>query len=315
MTTTLDHRAPGALKITLEQRRRFDEEGFFLVENALTAADIEQITATVDAFADAARRARRLPDQAPVRVNNIVARHRVFRDLIDHAAILPLVVDVMGTRIQLRGSNLDVRPPVPRDERADTPNPGDFARHWHRDEPQGGWPTVDGVVPFLEIKVGYYLTDLTRPGSGTLRVIPGSHRIPADRPLDDPPTVTEINVKAGTALVFRTELLHNVAPNHSDITRKCLYLAYQHRWLRPSDYVTAPDDLLAQCTPIQRQLLGGVSDPANLVKDSDVEPCSTYWTPLPADLPLREWAHRHGLAPDHTANLNVTTPRQRAGNP
>ena len=42
-----------ALKITREQRRRFAEDGFFLVEKALTAAEIEQLGALVDTYADA----------------------------------------------------------------------------------------------------------------------------------------------------------------------------------------------------------------------------------------------------------------------
>jgi hypothetical protein len=307
MTTTSALPAPGALKITREQRRRFAEDGFFLVGNALTAAEIETLGGLVDTYAEQARRARGLPADAAVRVNNIAGRHRAFRDLLDHPAVLPLVVDVLGTRIQLRGSNLDARPPIPHQDRAARPNPADFARHWHRDEPQGGWPTVDGVVPLLEVKVGYFLTDLTRPGGGSLRIIPGSHRLPdADVPALEA-TAVDLDVPAGTAVVFRTSLMHTVAPNHGEHTRKCLYVAYQHRWLRPSDYVGVPDEVLADSTPIQRQLLGAVTDPAHLVKDPGVEPCSTYWTPLPADLPLREWAERHGLAPGHTVTLDTTT--------
>jgi ectoine hydroxylase len=317
MTNTLHRRVPGALKITERQRRCFDEDGFFLVEDALTPAEIERLIAVTDDLAGRARRARGLPADAPVRVRNIVARHPAYRDLLDHAAMLPFVVDVLGTRIQLRGSNLDVRPPIPAARRSAGPDPSDFAMHWHRDEPSGGWPTVDGVVPFLEIKVGYFLTDLTRPRSGALRVIPGSHRLPdktgpgAGGP-GDPPNVTEINVAHGTALIWRTSLLHDVAANYSGTTRKCLYLAYQHRWLRPSDYVTAPGDLLAECNPIQRQLLGGVADPANYVKDAGVEPCSTYWTPGRGDLPLQEWAQHQGLPAGHAVTHDVTTPRRPA---
>jgi ectoine hydroxylase len=311
MTATSAPPAPGALKITREQLRSFAEDGFFLVDNALTPTEIEQLSALVDTYAEAARRARGLPADTPVRVNNIAARHRAFRDLLDHPATLPLVVDVIGTRIQLRGSNLDARPPVPEPDRTAAPNPADFALHWHRDEPQGGWPTVDGVVPFLELKVGYFLTDLTRPGSGSLRIIPGSHRLPDAAVPGLEATAVDLDVPAGTAVVFRTSLMHTVAPNHGDHTRKCLYVAYQHRWLRPSDYAGVPESVLADSTPIQRQLLGAVDDPAHLVKDPDVEPCSTYWTPLRADLPLRQWAEHHGLATDHAVTLDTTTPDRR----
>jgi ectoine hydroxylase-related dioxygenase (phytanoyl-CoA dioxygenase family) len=315
MTSALHHRVPGALKITAEQQRSFAEDGFFVVENALTPEETERLVAVTDALADAARHARGLSAEAPIRVRNIVARHRAYLDLLDHPVILPLVVDVIGTRIQLRGSNLDVRPPIPPRERAARPGSSDGAMHWHRDAPSGGWPTVDGVVPFLEIKVGYFLTDLTSPYSGALRIIRGSHRLPAPPEHDDDAAgdVIEINAAPGTALVWRTSLLHQAAANYSDITRKCLYVAYQHRWLRPSDYVTAPGGLLASCNPIQRQLLGGVADPANYVKDADVEPCSTYWAAGRGDLPLQEWAERQGLAAGHAATHDVTTPHQPPG--
>ena len=296
---------PGTLKLTRAQRRSFDDDGFFLVEHALTAAEIETLIAVTDVFADAGRRARGLPGHAPIRVNNIAARHPAYRSLLDHATTLPLIVDVIGTRIHLRGSNLDVRPPIPAEERAVDPDPADFARHWHRDEPQGGWPTVNGVPPFLELKVGFYLTDLTRPGAGALRIVPGSHRLADDAIPADPPDVVECAVAAGTAVVFRTSLMHDVAPNHGEHVRKCLYFAYQHRWLRPSDYVSVPEEVLAACSPVQRQLLGGFSDPTTMVKDRDVEPCSTYWTPLRADLPLQDWAQRHGLDPEQSVNHDV----------
>jgi ectoine hydroxylase-related dioxygenase (phytanoyl-CoA dioxygenase family) len=301
MTSTLDHPIPGRLAITAEQRRRFDVDGFFIVEDALTTTEVDQLVDVVDAFADGVRRSRGLPAHAPVRVRNIVARHLAFLDLLDHPTVLPLVVDVLGPGIQLRGSNLDVRPPAPPHDSAAP----DFATLWHRDEPAGGWPTVDGIVPFLEIKVGFYLTDLTHPASGALRIIPGSHRLPAHTTADVEPV--EITVAPGSALIWRTSLLHDVGPNHTDRTRKCLYLAYQHRWLRPSDYITAPADLLARCNPIQRQLLGSLADPSSFVKDADVEPCSTYWTPSHADLPLLGWAQQHGYDPDQPANHDVTT--------
>lgn len=283
MTTRAESRVPGRIAISADQRRRFDEDGFFVVGNALSEAEIVRLTEAVDGFAAAVRRRRDLPAEAPVRVRHIVARHPAFRDLLDHPTILPLLVDVLGPNIQLRGSNLDVRP---------AESAPDFAHEWHRDEPAGGWPTVDGAVPFLDVKVGWYLTDLRDPASGTLRVIPGSHRAPAHAAAGRQPV--EITVAPGSALVWRTALLHQIGPNLGGRTRKCLYLAYQHRWMRPSDYLTASAGLLAKLNPIQRQLLGAVADPDSYIKDPDVEPCSTFWTPSRADLPLREWAEARG---------------------
>jgi hypothetical protein len=281
-----------------EQRLRFDRDGYFLVAGALTADETAELLEVIDDLDAMVRRDRRVPATAPVSARNVVCRHPTFLRLLDRPRILALVVALLGPWIQLRGSNLDVRP----SQHASPNGTPDRFSDWHRDEPAGGWPTVGGVVPFMELKVGYYLTDLTQPDSGALRVLPGSHRWPQDRAVA-PDGVTEINVSAGTALVWRTSLLHQVAPNHSGHTRKCVYLAYQHRWLRPSDYVSPPAKVLARCNPVQRQLLGALADGLCELRDPDVEPCSPYWTPRPADVPLEGWARETGVSAVPTYDL------------
>jgi len=281
-----------------EQRRCFDRDGFFLLEDELSGSEVAELIEVIDCMDSGVRRSRHLPADAPVSVRNIVCRHPAFRGLLDRPRVLALVVNLLGPWIQLRGSNFDVRPSRAPEGNGPTDSASDRFLSWHRDEPAGGWPTVGGVVPFMELKVGYYLTDLTAPSSGALRVLPGSHRWPqGSRPTRTDEQVTELDVRAGTALIWRTSLLHRVAPNHSGQTRKCVYLAYQHRWLRPSDYVTAPADVLAECTPVQRQLLGALAKGMCELRDPDVEPCSPYWTPRPEDVPLESWAHHRGLHP------------------
>lgn len=301
---------PGALQLTAEQRRAFDEDGYFVVPEALGSSEVDELIEVVDTF-DAA--VRRQPGPAPddeVRVRNVVCRHPAFLRLLDHPRTLPLVIDTLGARIQLRGSNLDV---LPSREPMARPSEPESVLAWHRDEPYAGWPTVGGVPPFMELKVGFYLTDLSQPRSGALWVIPGSHRLPSAYGADgellvDPHAVVELNVPAGAALIFRTSLLHRVSPNVSGRTRKCVYLAYQHRWLRPSDYLAAPEDVLRICSPVQRQLLGSGAHSPLALSDPDVEPCSPYWTPGPEAVPLEVWAQDHGFRPDAVVNHDVSAP-------
>ncbi len=287
------------MELTADERQGFDRDGYFVVEDELSSDEVAELVQVIDGIDGAVRRDRRLSADAPVSVRNIVCRHPAFQRLIDRPRIIALIIDLLGPWIQLRGSNFDVRPSRPQDEGTADVHPPDRFSSWHRDEPAGGWPTVGGVVPFMELKVGYYLTDLTRPLSGALRVLPGSHRWPQDRhpygsPEMDPDRVAEINVRAGAALIWRTSLLHRVAPNCSGHTRKCIYMAYQHRWLRPSDYVTVPAAVLARCNPVQRQLLGALADGMCDLRDPEVEPCSPYWTPRPEDVPLEDWARSRG---------------------
>lgn len=290
--------------LTADQRERFDRDGYFLVEDELSSEEVAELIGVIDVIDATVRRDRCLAADAPVSVRNIVCRHPAFRRLLDRPGILGLVVELLGPWIQLRGSNVDVRPSQPPDAETAAATSSDRFSSWHRDEPAGGWPTVGGVVPFMELKVGYYLTDLTTPASGALRVLPGSHQWPPGGPPDGrPDRVAEVNVRAGTALIWRTSLLHRVAANSCGRTRKCIYLAYQHRWLRPSDYVTAPADVLAACNPVQRQLLGALAEGMCELRDPEVEPCSPYWTPRPDDVPLEAWARRRGIGPAATRDI------------
>jgi hypothetical protein len=285
------------LKITDEQRQQFDADGFFLVEDALTPTEVEEFIAIIDEFYEQYCRERELNPNQPFQMRNVVARHRRLRDLIDHPTILPLVVDVIGYNIQLRTSHIDVRPPQPPEDGQKALGARDSFFPWHSDGPDHGWPRINERIPFMEIKVGYYLTDLTEHNSGAICVVRGSHRESQRREKDgrraiDPERVFEVNVRPGTAMIWRTALLHCLTPNLSTRARKCMYYGYQHRWIRPSDYEHQASEVLEGCTPIQRQLLGelGTGRQNYAGDDPDVHPVSRYWRPKDEDIPLKAWA-------------------------
>ncbi len=289
--------ANGAIKLTDEQRKAFDEDGFFLVEGALGDAEIDDLLAVVDKFYVHYAAERELGPQEAFQMRNIVAAHPRFKQLMDHPAILPLVVDLMGCNIQLRTSHMDVRPPMAAECAEQTLGAQDSFFPWHADGPDFGWPEVDGVLPFMEMKVGYYLTDLTAHNSGAICVVRGSHRASPWRDGTresgvDAERVVEVNVAPGTALVWRTALYHCLTPNLADHPRKCLYYGYQHRWIRPSDFDHQAPTVLADCTPIQRQLLGelGTGNDNYAGDDPEVLPVSRYWRPKDEDIPLKAWA-------------------------
>ena len=99
-------------------------------------------------------------------------------------------------------------------------------------------------------------------------------------------------MRPGTAMLWRTALYHCLTPNLSDFARKCLYYGYQHRWIRPSDYNHQDPAVLADCDPIQRQLLGELgASRANYDGDDPlVHSVSRYWRPEDEDIPLKAWA-------------------------
>ena len=85
-----------------------------------------------------------------------------------------------------------------------------------------------------------------------------------------------MNVKAGDAFIFEQRTWHGPGHNWSGTPRKTIFMGYAYRWVKPMDYVAMPDELIAKCTtPLQKQLLGVVSDPLS------------YYLPKDEDVPLR----------------------------
>ena len=267
---------PGLPRLTATQRADFERDGFLVLPAVLDAVEIARWLAVVDRLDRLERRAKQAGQLGFVEVRNAIAKDHEVRELITHPRVFPLVADLMGPEIQIHTTHSMVRP---------TARPGTAADHkptpWHRD---GGSqiPPVNGRCPWLYTKVGFFLTDLSQPGRGNLRVVPGSHlraELPGktDPTQVDPDGTVEVLTAPGDAVIFQQSLWHSVGPNVSDIARKNIYLSYSQRWLRPIDYLQQEPALLQQCTPLQRQLLGDY-----------VSEC-TFYLPLAGDVPLRDW--------------------------
>ncbi len=281
--------------LTDEERTYFDEKGFLIFNNVLSPAEIAALTAAVDREYE---RYGGEPGSGRLEVRNCASKDPAFLKLIEHPVTLPVVADLLGPNIKIRSTHLDVRPSLQRDlaqkeigmERMGEPE------NWHIDGPLFCYPTLDGLCPMMEVKWGFYLTDVTEANSGCLCVVPGSHKhdfrvmfqpdfkIPREY-------VYKVQVPAGSAILFRTGLWHCVSPNTSGRTRKVLYYAYTYRWIHPSDYHEQSPELLARCNPIQRQLLGATAHPDRHPLGSDPEktPCSFYWYTELDDMPILHW--------------------------
>ncbi len=303
------------LAMSAEQRRSFDEQGFILIDNFFSQPEFDRLLGAIDEVSARVRAEKGLTDHDPFALRNALSHHAAFLDLIDNPRILPLVVDAIGWNIQIRTTHLDIRPPYPEGLQAGELGTGEGADHaagyknlvWHPDL-AGPYlfeaPSLDGRLPFMEIKVGYYLSDLTERNSGAICLVPGSHRRPPQELRDMNQRVPadqfiELNVPPNTALLWRTQVWHCVTPNLSNNVRKVFYVGYHYRWLRPTDYIQQDPELIARSSPIRRQLLGAL-DPADdpLGKDSAWEPSSRYWLIKDwADVPLKAWAEERSGEP------------------
>ncbi|MBV9546844.1 MAG: phytanoyl-CoA dioxygenase family protein [Chloroflexi bacterium] len=301
---------PGThLAMTDEQRRSFDEQGFIVIEDFFSDSEFNRLLNAMDEVAARIRAEKGVSESDPFALRNALTHHAAFLDLIDNPRILPLVVDAIGWNIQIRTTHLDYRPPYPEGMVPGELGTGEGADHaagyknlvWHPDL-AGPYlfeaPSNDGRLPFMEIKVGYYLSDLTAKNSGAICLVPGSHRRSPQELRDMQYRVPdeqyiELNVRPNTALLWRTQVWHCVTPNLSNLVRKVFYVGYHYRWLRPTDYIQQDPDLIERSSPIRRQLLGAL-DPSGgdpLGSDPFWEPSSRYWLIKNwDDVPLKKWA-------------------------
>ena len=84
---------------------------------------------------------------------------------------------------------------------------------------------------------------------------------------------------------------HARGVNTSDVTRKVIFIGYSYRWLRGLDYNNFPEEILAQCDLIRRQLMGDGVD----VKG--------WWQPTDADVPFKTWIETH-LGKEHLVDIS-----------
>jgi Phytanoyl-CoA dioxygenase (PhyH) len=268
-------------RLSEDQRQLFDDTGFLIVPDALPgelAAELRERSLRLYA---AERPVRGLGPHDFWELRNCILADEAFLPLLDWPVTFPLVVDLLGPNIQLSTSHLTVLPP------ADPGAPRKRGGGWHRD---GGTSASEMAEPHprLFIKIAYWLSDTTDPESGAMRLVPGSNRLLGRPPTlpgaDEPAGALDLRVPAGTAVLFEQRTWHCRGNNYSREPRVGVFIGYSYRWIRPMDYVTMPEALLARSSPIRRQLLG------------DAQTQMGYYLPTDEDVPLRAWVKQRGAA-------------------
>jgi ectoine hydroxylase len=101
----------------------------------------------------------------------------------------------------------------------------------------------------LSVKLAYWLSDVSEPGRGNLKVVPGSHLVNwidgpprRDIPWPDPEGAVEVTAGPGDAVFFDRRIWHTRSRNYSPHSRKAVFLGYTYRW-------TAIRDELARSGP------------------------------------------------------------------
>jgi ectoine hydroxylase len=264
-------------RLTEAERRTFEESGYLQVEDALTAAQVSELTGLLDPLYRRQLETGAATPFNPAHLHGFLSQHPAFAELVDHERILPKVWGILGWNIYLYHAHVIVSPFCHAPYR-------DKTFPWHQDSARVNLDIETSPRPRLSVKVAYFLTDTSEDGRGNTWVIPGSQRRdvlelpPGGR--GQPAGAIPILARPGTAVLFDRRLWHSSTPNWSRLTRKVLFCGYSYRWLRPKDDLNA-QTLWPDSSPIRKQLLGyGLN-------------ANGYYSPSDEEVPLRDWLRQH----------------------
>jgi phytanoyl-CoA hydroxylase len=237
--------------LTDAQRLSFETNGFLVIPDALSTAELERVRAAAARAeavwrGDPSRAGARNPNleqvQAPIEYDDALF------DLLDYPATFPLVREILGADVSMIDNDFFISPPHSSSH-----------AHWHHDV---GMPGVYHPRSVMMVKLFFLLEDVSEDGGCTL-FLPGSHRYPMDFPLPKVETPTDMpgHVKmahpAGTAYFFNGRCYHAATPNNSDRARRVLIYNYGHHWMRIwPGYEPSPTLQAKATTEMRKQLLG-----------------------------------------------------------
>jgi len=244
-TETLEAPAAAAAKTGLTEAQRFffDTTGYMVLENFLAPDHVARLLATLDRVI-ARRRQQVELDKSQARFTLINGKKStrilyildddpLFLELINWPPLMPYVKELINPDPHHHASDAIVE--FGSDMMARKGG-------WHIDGNDNGYRGLGWPIPLLQLKVGYYLTDMTQPGNGNLTLVPGSHKATKPPAAEDLqrrelfPGAVQVCAPAGSMILFHNAVWHTAAPFASpEHRRTMLYYAYEHPWMIGSE--------------------------------------------------------------------------------
>lgn len=213
--------------LTPEQISAYHEDGFIVLEQVFSPAEIEQLRAAESSPAiQSALDAGGIKHQT-VHLLELTTRHPAFHDLARDPRIISAITSLLGPDIQLQHSKLATKPAAR--------GMGEFG--WHQD--LMFYPHTNTSL----LSVFVYLDDAT-PENGCMSMVRGSHRLGPLNHLDadgrfdgrcrethhwleHPENVAAIAPRAGAISIHHCLTLHGSPPNLSGHPRRGVVFSYR----------------------------------------------------------------------------------------
>jgi ectoine hydroxylase-related dioxygenase (phytanoyl-CoA dioxygenase family) len=223
-------------QITDAQRQQFEQDGFFLLENVFTTAEMDELAAHIEGFQkrheEALRAAGGTSDISRAGeitfTDHLAEQDENIKAFCKRPEFVAITTQMLGPDIDLYWNQSVFKQPE---------GTKDFP--WHQDD---GYTPVE-PSPYLTLWLA--LNDAT-PENGCISVLPGSHKrglVPHEpSPIgqvcysnDDPNQGVQVPVKSGSMAVFSSLTFHKSGPNTSNGPRKAYVIQYSKSPLRHAD--------------------------------------------------------------------------------
>lgn len=218
-----------------------DEQGYALVENVLSAAEVEAKRAELARLAEVTPTGRNdFEGFNTRRVYALFGKTRVYDDLALH----PLLVGICDRLLD----HYQLSAPVGL-----WLGPGETEQSLHYDDLVYPLPWPHQHVVLNSV---WALCDF-RADNGATRLVPGSHRWPRDR-RPRPDESVAVEMPAGSALIYVGSTWHAGSANHTDEPRPAILMEYAASWLRPQEtqLLAVPPETVRDLPEQMQALLG-----------------------------------------------------------
>lgn len=220
-----DHRGPYRV-VTSEQARQYDELGYFVLEDAFSAAEVEALAAEIDPYEQRQEEGLRELEGGRFFIaradeitftTHLVVPSPQLRTFTASSLFAGLCADLIGPDVRLYWDQAVYKKPG-----TDSPFP------WHQDN---GYAFLD---PQQYLTCWIALTDATEE-NGCPWVVPRLHRLGTLAHeysdigfvcLRDPAEAVPVPARAGSIVVFSSLTPHSTGPNHTDGVRKAYIVQF-----------------------------------------------------------------------------------------
>ena len=243
--------APTAAELS-DWESQLRDSGYLIIPGALPAATVEHFRRRAESLADTYG----YPENSPTRM---FERGMDFVELLENEPVISLLERMLGPQLHIIA------------EQVHRMRAGTEVLHWHADElylqrPEDVGDEVEYPPIINVLNCHYYVVDVPEE-MGPTQVVPGSHQACRQpRPEDgDPPewqgeAPVSLTCAAGDCVIYSNHCWHRGAPNTTDRTWLATVAGYSRRFVAqrfwPFLNYALSRDILDQCTPRQRQLLG-----------------------------------------------------------